>query len=86
MEITFHNNFHKQYNKLNSSLRSKIDERLVLFRKEPSHPLLNNHSLRRKYLGYRSINITGDYRAIYTLKDYDLAFFVTVDKHSNLYK
>lgn len=28
-------------------------------------PLLNNHSLTGKWRGYRSINITGDWRAIF---------------------
>lgn len=86
MNVEFHSNFKKRYKKLNSSLQKNVDKRLILFRKEPLHTLLNNHSLRGKYLGYRSINVTGDYRAIYSLKTDDIAFFVAIDNHSNLYK
>ncbi len=52
---------------------------------DPFHPLLNNHPLAGRWTGYRSINITGDYRAIYELIEEDLAYFVTIDTHSNLY-
>ncbi len=86
MNVEFHHNFRKRYHKLNSTIRAKTDERLVLFRKEQFHPVLNNHGLQGKYTGYRSINTAGDYRAIYKLLKDDLAFFITVGTHSNLYK
>ena len=80
----FHNNFLKDYRKLRATLRLKTDQRLVLFRKVPFHPLLNNHGLRGKYTGYRSINITGDYRAIYIERD-NLVIFMLIGTHSELY-
>ncbi|MBU6447502.1 type II toxin-antitoxin system mRNA interferase toxin, RelE/StbE family [Patescibacteria group bacterium] len=85
MKIQFHKNFEKQYKKL-KTLQTKIDQRLFLFMNDPFDPLLNNHPLTGQYSGYRSINITADYRAIYSATSADHAFFITIDKHSNLYK
>ena len=85
MQILFHKNFKKQATKF-KSLKTKIDQRLLLFMEDPFDPILNNHALIGEYKGYRSINITSDYRAIYEEIREGMAFFVTIDKHSNLYK
>lgn len=85
MQVIFHKNFKKQTAKL-KTLKTKIDQRLFLFMDDPFNPVLNNHPLIGKYKGYRSINITADYRAVYESINDDLAFFITLDKHSNLYK
>lgn len=84
MRLIFHKNFKRQYRKF-PFLQDKIEQRLLLFRRDPFHPLLNNHFLTGKYKGSRSINITGDYRAVYELIADDIAYFITVDTHSNLY-
>ena len=85
MIARFHRNFDRQYNKLKISEKKKVQERLLLFLQNPYHPVLNNHPLKGKYLDYRSINITGDLRAINKLISDSEVIFVTVDSHSNLY-
>ena len=85
MQVVFHKNFKKQTKKF-KTLKTKIEQRLFLFMQDPFNPILNNHPLIGKYKGYRSINITADYRAVYESINDDLALFVTLDKHSNLYK
>ena len=45
MKIEFHRNFEKRYKKIPLKVRSKFDERLVLFEREPFQPILNNHPL-----------------------------------------
>ena len=84
MKIVFHEKFKKQYKKLRP-LRQKVDARLRLFVHEPFHVSLNNHALAGPYKGLRSINITGDYRAIYQLVYSDTAYFIGLDKYANLY-
>jgi mRNA interferase YafQ len=86
MIIRFHRNFDKSYKKLKISENKKIKEKLLLFIQNPYHPLLNNHPLKGKYLDYRSINISGDLRAIYKLVSDNEVIFVEIDSHSNLYK
>ena len=85
MNICFHKNFEKQYKKLKRERQDKTQEKLELFLENPFHPRLNNHPLKGKYTDYRSINITGDLRAVYKFIDEDKCIFVIIDKHSNLY-
>ena len=86
MNILYHAHFKKKYQKYPEHLKQIIKSRIVLFTQNPFDPLLNNHPLKGNYKGYRSINITGDFRAIYRLTDPNTAYFVEVDNHSNLYK
>ena len=84
MKINFHKNFEKQYKKLKVNEQKKAQERLSIFLKNPFNPLLNNHPLKGKYLDYRSINITGDLRAIFKKSSKEI-IFVAIGSHSNLY-
>lgn len=84
MKIKLHKDFEKQYQKLRASEKKKFKERRDLFIQDKQSPILNNHSLKGKYLGYRSINITGDLRVVYR-EDESNVTFVTIDSHSNLY-
>ncbi len=84
MKIKLHKDFEKQYRKLREGEKKKFKERRDLFLQDSFNSILNNHSLHGKYLGYRSINITGDLRVIFKI-DSDIATFVTIDSHSNLY-
>src|SRR3989338_8965684 len=66
MRLIFHRNFEKQFTKLREGEKKRIKERLALFLDDEFNPTLNNHPLRGKYQGYRSINIAGDFRNINT--------------------
>ena len=90
MKIQFGPEFIKTLKKTNVRIRKKFKERIVLFVKNPYHPLLNNHPLKSEYYGFRSINITADWRAIYKeiTEDYEesVAFFVAIGTHVQLYR
>ena len=86
MRIELKKQFLKRYAKLSASLRSQCDERLELFGVEPNHPLLHNHALQGDRAGQWSINITGDWRALYEFGDSATIIFVDIDMHSNLYR
>jgi len=77
--------FRKKMKRLPAKLQQIVKERLGLFREHPSHPLLNDHALSGNRLGERSINITGDWRLIYTFIAPDTAYLLDVDTHHNLY-
>jgi len=85
MKIRFHKNFDKQYKKLKTAQKKQVKKRLALFLESPYYPLLANHPLKGKYKSYRSINITGNLRAIYKFINRQECIFVTIDTHSNLY-
>lgn len=86
MRAVFHKSFEKRYSKLRPSEKQRFKERRDVFLIDPFNPALNNHALLGKYRGYRSINVTGDLRAIYKIIGKDLALFVIIDSHSNLYR
>lgn len=48
--------------------------------------VLNNHALKGLYFGCRSINVTGDWRAVYEEVDSQTVNFVDLGTHSQLYK
>lgn len=85
MKIYFHKNFDKQFNKLRMNEKKKARERLQLFLEDQFNPILENHPLQGKYADYRSINISGDLRAIYKFLSDNECVFVIIDTHGNLY-
>ena len=84
MRISYTRNFIKQSKKLNKPIRLNLLERIELFSNNPLDSELNNHPLKGKYKQYRSINVTGDFRALYLTRD-DLIIFDIVGTHSQLY-
>jgi addiction module RelE/StbE family toxin len=84
MTVFLHQNFKKAYKKRPPSVRKRFDEQLVLFSKDPFDQKLKNHPLYGKWTGYRSINVTGDFRAVFK-QQAEVATFVDLDTHHNLY-
>ena len=76
--------FRKSYKKLSRQTQTKVDVRLRIFFLNESNPILNNHELHGKYNNHRSINITGDYRAIFFIQD-NIAIFTGIGTHSELF-
>lgn len=86
MRIDYSRRFLKDIKKAPKKIRLAFAARLGLFVANKFHPLLSNHALGGKYMGCRSINITGDYRVIF--EEYDngkTAYFITIGTHSQLY-
>jgi len=77
--------FDKQYSKLNIKLKNSFKLHVEIFKNNPFDARLRNHSLKGKYLGYRSIDITGDVRALYTVKGDRVIIFGFIGTHSQLY-
>ena len=84
MKIVLRPSFVKNFEKLDMSIRQKFVERKALFEDDPFHPLLKNHPLTGEYEGCRSINVTGDYRAIYYAHGHTY-IFIRIGTHPQLY-
>ena len=69
---------------LRPNVRNKLSERVELFIHDSNHAQLRNHELKGKWIGYRSIDITGDIRALYLVRD-DEVIFDAIGTHSQLY-
>jgi addiction module RelE/StbE family toxin len=85
MSITYSKVFKKMFRKNNTWVQNKFSERISLFIQNKNHPLLNNHPLEVIWVGCRSINISGDFRAVYEEIDNDCFEFVAIGTHSELY-
>lgn len=88
MTIKYTVNFIKQLKKSNVRIRNAFKVRVLLFAKNPSDLELNNHPLEREYSGFRSIDITGDWRAVYKeviREDDTYVYFSFFGTHSRLY-
>lgn len=88
MIVRYTGNFLKQLKKSNVRIRKTFKERITLFIKNPNDLELNNHTLKREYSGFRSIDITSDYRAIYKeviVEDDTYIYFTSFGTHSQLY-
>lgn len=80
--------FLKKLKKVNVRIRKSFKERIGLFLKNPNDPILDNHPLQDEYAGYRSINITSDWRGLYSEKyaeDDKIAYFSILGTHNDLY-
>jgi addiction module RelE/StbE family toxin len=86
MKVVFHKRFDKMAIKLPAKVKLKAVERITLFSRNPLDPKLRNHALNTPYNGSYSINITGNYRAIYYLIDDQTAMFTHIGTHSQLYR
>ncbi len=84
MKISYSKNFIKQSKKLSPKLRKQLVQRITIFSNNPLDSQLRDHQLKGKYKQYRSIDITGDFRALYLLIS-DEAIFDIVGTHSQLY-
>lgn len=88
MIVSYKKIYIKRLQKMSRSVQNQTLERIELFQSDPFHSLLNNHALQGEYLGYRSINITGDIRAIFQELSngaYEFVEFVDIGSHSRMY-
>lgn len=82
--------FEKQLRKAPIGIQEAFRKRWAMYLQDPKNPLLHNHMLVGSYLGKRSINITGDWRVVFTeTQDIIGGWRITVEAigtHSQLYK
>jgi len=88
MIICFHPNFKKVYSKRfveNRKLVRKFDERIVVFIKNSTEPILHNYHLTGNMREFWSFSITGDIRVIYRKLSEDEAELFDIGSHNQVY-
>ena len=89
MNIKYSTTFKRQYKKAPKKIQEKVKERISLFVQNPTSQLLNNHARKGKFQGCRSINISRDCWAIYSIRinlnSEQEYYFELVGTHSQLY-
>ena len=74
--------------KLDVRIHNSFFDKIKIFEENPQEPVLNNHALKQEYEGYRSIDITNDYRALYEevpSGSKTIAYFSLLGTHEELY-
>jgi len=84
--LAYSKNFKKSLKKKDKFVQEKTRERIRLFKEDPSNLLLNNHKLHGEYEGCNSINITGNFRAVFQYLDENQIVFVDIGTHPELYE
>ena len=85
MQILFSRNFRKRFDRLHLYLQNKFKIQMKLLVNNENNEILNIHSLKGKYLGLQSMNVTGDIRAIFEYKNDTTLIFHDIGSHSELY-
>jgi len=86
MIIEYSKKFIKEFKKCPANVKTNFKVRLEMFIDDQYSSILNNHPLIGELKNYRSINITGDWRAIFEEIDEDqIIYFVAIGTHSQLY-
>ena len=88
MEIKYAARFRSQYAKADNEIRGAFGQALEVFLEDQKDPHLRNHALRKKFVGYRSINVTDDWRAVFKERQTKKRITVTfhlLGTHKDLY-
>jgi addiction module RelE/StbE family toxin len=87
--IDFSRKFEKQLERAPLNIQKAFRRRLELLLTDSFHPQLRNHALTGEWKGYRSVNVSGDWRAIFINKQRKggiVILFIALGTHSQLYK
>ena len=87
--INYSRKFLKQLKKSPLEIKIAFRKRLELFIENSFDPQLNNHQLTGRFSGYRSLNVSGDWRAIFSEYEEEtnkIVIFEVIGTHSQLYK
>lgn len=88
MKVVFDSDFFLKLKKVNVRIRNSFKQKIDIFTKDQYNPELNNHALKYGLEGYRSIDITSDWRAIYEeilIGEETVAYFIALGTHRQLY-
>ena len=85
--VDYSKRFQKDLKRVPVKVQKAFRNRFEVFLRDKFNPILNNHKLVGKYGGYRSINVTGDWRAIFReFEKGKIVYFDVLGTHGNLYK
>lgn len=88
LHIKYSELFNKQLRKASLEIKIAFKEARELFSDNQNHPSLRNHALREKYSGFRSIDVTDNWRALFKIqkdKSKTTITFYILGTHYRLY-
>lgn len=75
-----------QLNKKDKKLVSRIEKQIKIFESNPKHPSLRTHKLTGTLANRWSISVSKSLRMVYIISDKDVAYFVDLGTHDQVYK
>jgi mRNA interferase YafQ len=84
--VDFTKKFTKQFQKLSTRHKTAFYVKLELWQDNPHDKSLRDHALKGRYVGYRSIDVAPDLRALYYSQGDTIIIFALVGTHSQLYE
>jgi addiction module RelE/StbE family toxin len=88
-EIKFLEPFDRQLKNAPDEIQEAFFGTLELFLADPHHSKLRNHELKKRFTGYRSIDVTEDWRAVFketqTGEQRAIKFYI-LGTHTDLYR
>ena len=85
MEVYFQQTFRKQFKKSPKKIQLKFEERFRMLVTDGRNPLLKLHILKGDRYPMKSMNVTGDYGALFIVNKNTITFY-EIGTHSELYK
>ncbi len=86
MKIIYGKKFLKKFKKLKKGEQKRVYNTIKLFKNNIFDPQIHNHALKGDFLGYRSLNVGGDLRIIFSEEnEYVTILFLEIGTHSFLY-
>lgn len=85
MSVKFSKRFVKQFDAVPTAIKQLFDNKLQIFLLNKFDLTLNNHQLKGKMKGLRSINLGGDWRVIFEEAQNGDITFKLIGTHSQLY-
>lgn len=85
MELHYSSSFKKQYKKLPVKIREQFKTRLILFIQDQNSPQLHINKLNGSYDGLWSMNIIGNFRAVFDKIHENAVLFEAIGTQSELY-
>ncbi|MEK7144759.1 MAG: type II toxin-antitoxin system YafQ family toxin [Patescibacteria group bacterium] len=85
MEFLHSRKFDKNFKRLPNTLRQHFFERQDIFAEDRRHPLLRDHALQGKLIGYRSFSVTGDISVLYEEINASTVRLINIGTHHELY-
>jgi addiction module RelE/StbE family toxin len=87
--VEFSDRFERQLQDAPDEIKAVFADTLIFFALDPNHPGLRNHALTGKLAGYRSINVTEDWRAVFREEqagERNVIKFYQIGTHKDLYE
>jgi addiction module RelE/StbE family toxin len=72
--------------KKDKKLVARIEKQIKLFESNPKHPSLRTHKLTGNLANRWSISISRGLRMVYLMLDEDIAYFVDLGTHDEVYR